>query len=296
MEVPGSTCPMIDRVAEMWIRKVDDWSGVTDKQERKRLQNRRNQRTYSTKSRDAHVHTRASTSTAPVDRQSGPKLTVVKHDDAEAVEAVVRAVNSINLITGDSELNWRIMQRFEEFALRSYVSRSLRLNILPSLSQFHFIKALWSNIDVLGLSSTDMHDDALSPFNTVLGPAHVSSSQRDRRLAELPVGLRPTALQRETLHHPWLDLLPIPAMRDNIFRLGLDLVDEDELCHAMRGVIPGQSPGVLVWGDPWVLESWEVTEEFVRSSWGWVVANCRDLMRSTNRWRMQRAEKPLFHL
>ncbi|KAJ3551888.1 hypothetical protein NPX13_g11249 [Xylaria arbuscula] len=125
---------MIDRVAEMWIRKVDDWSGVTDKQERKRLQNRRNQRTYRArkrvagrnepdrKSRDAHVHTRASTSTAPVDRQSGPKLTVVKHDDAEAVEAVVRAVNSINLITGDSELNWRIMQRFEEFALRSYVS------------------------------------------------------------------------------------------------------------------------------------------------------------------------------
>ncbi|KAI1289035.1 hypothetical protein F5Y03DRAFT_64673 [Xylaria venustula] len=303
MDTPDhSRCPMPGRLGEMWLRNIDDWSGVTNKQQRKRIQNRRNQRTYRARKRaacndelarssqDANVQTQPLTSTALVYRQSGPELS---HgiSDAEAVETVIQAISSVNILAPGSELNRRIMQRFEEYAVRSYVARSRKLNILPSLSQFNFIRALLTNVDVLGLSAADMHDDALSPFNVVVGPVHVSS-QRER-LSRLPVGLQPTDLQRGTPHHPWLDLLPVPAMRDNIFRPGVDSFDEEQLCHDMRGAIPGQNPGVLVWGDPWDPDSWEVTEEFVKS-WGWVVVNCWDLLRSTNRWRMRRSEKPLF--
>ena len=244
------------------------------------------------KSQDVNVDSRASSSAALVDRQSSPKLTG-EINDAEAVGAVVQAPSSVKFLAGNSEINWETMRRFEEFALRSYVARSQRLNILPSLSQFNFIRALLTNVNVLGLSPGDMHDAALSPFNLVAGPDPVSS--RRERLSQLPAGLRPTALQRETPHHPWFDLLPAPAMRDNLVRLGPDAVDKDDLCHAMCGKIPGQTPGVLVWGEAWDAEGWELTEEFVKS-WGWVVANCWGLMRSTNRWRMQRGEKPLFYL
>ncbi|GAP83895.2 hypothetical protein SAMD00023353_0503150 [Rosellinia necatrix] len=286
----------------MWLRDIDDWSGVTNKQQRKRIQNRRNQRTYRAKKRaacndelegsnqDASVQTQPLASTALVYRQSGPGLSPEMSDE-EAVEAVIRATSSVNILAPDSELNRWIMQRFEEYAVRNYVARSQKLNILPSLSQFNFIRALLTNVDVLGLSAADMHDDALSPFNVVAESVRVSSQHE--RLSQLPMGLRPTDLQRGTPHHPWIDLLPIPAMRDNIFRPGFDSFDEEQLCHDMRGAIPGQNPGVLVWGDPWDADSWEVTEEFVKS-WGWVVANCWDLLRSTNRWRTRRGEEPLF--
>ncbi|KAI1130094.1 hypothetical protein F5Y10DRAFT_236643 [Nemania abortiva] len=290
------------RLAHMWLRNIDDWSGVTDKRERKRIQNRRNQRTYRARrravcnngldgsSQDADAQTESSTLTTLVYRQPGPEPSH-RINDAETAEAVIRAVSSINILVPDWEPNRRIMQRFEEYAFRSYAARSQQLNILPSLSQFNFIRALFTNVDVLGLSSAEMHDDALSPFNVVFGPVHISP-QRDR-LSRLPAGLRPTDLQRETPHHPWIDLLPVPAMRDNILRPGLDSFDEDQLCHDMRGAIPGQNPGVLVWGDPWDPHSWEVTEDFVKT-WGWVVENCWDLLRSTNKWRIRRGEKPLL--
>ncbi|KAI0099096.1 hypothetical protein GGR51DRAFT_536695 [Nemania sp. FL0031] len=298
----NSRYPMAGRLAQMWLRHVDDWSGVTNKQERKRIQNRQNQRTYRARKRAAYtnepdrsnqganVRTNLLTPFALVYRQPGPE-DFQGANDAETVEAVIQAVSFVNILAPDSDLNRRIMQRFEEYAVRSYAARSCQLNILPSLSQFNFLKALFTNVDVLGLSARDMHDDALSPFNIVIGPVH-ASSQRER-LSQLPAGLRPTDLQRETPHHPWIDLIPVPAMRDNIFRPGLDSFDEEQLCRDMRGGIPGQNPGVLVWGDPWDPDSWEVSEEFVKS-WGWVVANCRDLLRSTNRWRMQRGERPLF--
>ncbi|KAJ8128802.1 hypothetical protein O1611_g4834 [Lasiodiplodia mahajangana] len=242
METPDNFGrPMAGRLAQMWLRNVDDWSGVTNKQERKRIQNRRNQRTYRARRRaactneldrsslDVSVRTNPLTPKALVYRQPRPELFLHGINDAETAEAVIQAVSSVNILTPDSELNRRIMKRFEELAVRSYAARSPQLNILPSLSQFNFLKALFTNVDVLGLSAADMHDDALSPFNVVIGPVH-ASSQRER-LSQLPLGLRPTNLQRETLHHPWIDLIPIPAMRDNIFRPGLDAFDEEQLCH-----------------------------------------------------------------
>jgi hypothetical protein len=36
------------RLVERWVRHEDDWSGITDTRERRKIQNRRNQRNRST--------------------------------------------------------------------------------------------------------------------------------------------------------------------------------------------------------------------------------------------------------
>ncbi|KAI1370134.1 hypothetical protein F4677DRAFT_451682 [Hypoxylon crocopeplum] len=302
-EFSRSYFPLSTSLAEARVRDVDDWSGVADSRQRRRIQNRRNQRARRAKKRgecdkadnespaadEQLVSTRADPTRLP-----GYAGWFLEVHGAEATKAIIRAINLVNILDPNSERNRLVMQRFEDFASRSYAIRVPELSILPSLSQYNFVRALMANIDVLGLSTEEMDDEAFSPFNAVAGPVRVNSTRTS--LSQLPAGLQPTELQCTALHHPWIDLLPVPAMRDNILRRELDSPDEEELCHAMRGLTPDHNPGMLVWRDPWDSTGWEVTEEFARSSWGWVIAGCRDLLRSTNNWRAQRGENPLFLL
>ena len=192
-------------------------------------------------------------------------------------------INLVKILEPSWEGNRLLMQRFEAFATRSYTARIGALSILPSLSQLNFVKALFANMEVLGLSDEEMDDEALSPFNRLLGPFPLQPDLTITKFSKLPTALQPTGLQHATPHHPWIDL-PMLAMRDNIFRQEVNSFDEEELCHAMRGQAPDHNPGLLVWRDPWDPAGWEVTEEFIRS-WGWAIANT---------WRARRGEKPLF--
>ncbi|KAL2220361.1 hypothetical protein M432DRAFT_315163 [Thermoascus aurantiacus ATCC 26904] len=99
--------------------------------------------------------------------------------------------------------------------------------------------------------------------------------------------------RRTVPHHPWLDLLPVPRMRDNLLLAG-DSFDDTRLCHDLGGyqsVRTGRT-GVIVWGDPWDPNGLEVTDAFV-TAWGWVIQDCWDLF---EKWRAQRGEKPLFRV
>lgn len=48
--------------------------------------------------------------------------------------------------------------------------------------------------------------------------------------------------------------------------------------------------GLINWGDPWNIESWEVTPGFLKK-WGWAFEGCDDLLRASNRWRASRNEE-----
>jgi hypothetical protein len=213
--------------------------------------------------------------------------------EVDISETTIRIINLVKILEPHWEGNQLALQRFEAFATSSHAAHIRALNILPSLSQFNFIKALFANIEVFGLSDEEMDDEALSPFNKLLGPFPIQPEIAKARFDNLPTSLRPTELQHATPHHPWIDLLPMPAMRDNILRQDVNSFDEEELCHAMRGQAPEHNAGLLVWRDPWDPTGWEVTEEFIKS-WGWVVVGCMDLIHSTNTWRARRGEKPLF--
>ena len=64
----------------------------------------------------------------------------------------------------------------------------------------------------------------------------------------------------------------------------LPSIDDSDITSDRRGLI--------VWGDPWILENWEITPGFVRK-WAWAVEGCDDLIRATNKWRTSRGEEPI---
>jgi hypothetical protein len=179
----------------------------------------------------------------------------------------------------------KMMFRFEESAYRDYALGSPRVDHLLTLIQFNVFRALLRNTSALGFTMEWLNEDALSPFN-MTNPEPIAIS--------CPPNLRPTSLQRTILHHPWLDLFPIPAMRDNILRAG-DSFDDTQLCMDLVEFwnSPSERSGLIVWGDPWDLRNWEVSEEFL-SKWAWVIKGCQELFQSTNDWRMKRGEKRLF--
>jgi hypothetical protein len=128
-----------------------------------------------------------------------------------------------------------------------------------------------------------LEEDAISPWNSTSGSV----------ISSCPASLRPTAIQRTIPHHPWIDLFPIPQMRDNMLLAG-DSYDEYELCNDLVDFcdVPNEKTGLIVWGEPWDPSGWEMSESFL-SRWRWVVKGCIGLLASTNYWRAQRGESEL---
>ena len=65
----------------------------------------------------------------------------------------------------------------------------------------------------------------------------------------------------------------------------LENADDDEITAKRRGLI--------VWGEPWDVERWEVTPGFV-GKWRWVLKGCEELIAGSNKWRAKRDEGPLL--
>ncbi|OAG02001.1 uncharacterized protein CC84DRAFT_1098639 [Paraphaeosphaeria sporulosa] len=111
----------------------------------------------------------------------------------------------------------------------------------------------------------------------------------------LPPTLAPTPLQQRVPHEPWMDLFPLPALRDKLIKAE-EPFDSCELCFDILGALVEKNipwKGILIWGDPWLLSSWELSEGFWKR-WGWLMRGCGDdVMLSTNRWRATRGEQAL---
>ncbi|KAL2214414.1 hypothetical protein CC79DRAFT_1265501 [Sarocladium strictum] len=173
----------------------------------------------------------------------------------------------------------RLLNGYKQWMQASFSSPSPRSDTLFTLVQFNVFRALDCNARLLFLPRNHAFDD------------DSTSIMADPRYL-IPDGiappLRPTHLQRTVSHHPWIDLLPLPRMRDNLIRAG-ESYDEEALCNGLVGCgsDAGDRMGMLVWGQPWDPAGWEVTEEFLER-WGWTVAGCRELFESTNHWRKKR--------
>lgn len=178
-----------------------------------------------------------------------------------------------------------LMAQFERRATESYLRGSPQIDHLISLSRLNVWHAANENIVALGMTAEYLCADAsISIFSTpsvgVLKDA-------------IPPSLQPTTLQKVAPHHPWLDIFPFPSVRDNLICKGNDL-DDDDLCHDLMGFWDTRRPNatLLVWGPPWDPSNWEVTEAFARK-WAWTLKGCPEILKSTNRWRVRRGEKPL---
>jgi len=179
----------------------------------------------------------------------------------------------------------RIHCQFVEWLRRIEALRAPTTDNLLTLVKFNVLRAMISNTTTLGLSvSETMKDECLSTF-----------PQTNARtiVPVLPISLHPTVLQQKIDHHPWIDMLPIPRMRDNLLLAG-DTYDDMAICGDLVGFFSSSRTdgGMVVWGEPWNELSWELTPEFV-GRWAWTVQGCETLFRATNCWRERRGERPL---
>lgn len=129
----------------------------------------------------------------------------------------------------------------------------------------------------------------------------------------LPPALAPTSLQQRVPHEPFKVLFALPGLRNKLIKAE-EPFDSCELCIDILGgsvekAIPwvhDEEPatandgyevyekGLIIWGDPWPIDSWELSEEFW-SKWGFFFfRGCGEgILLSTNRWRAVREEDAL---
>jgi len=181
----------------------------------------------------------------------------------------------------DLESEITIIQ-FEQSAVKTFLLGSPDIDDLLTLIPFNMWRALINNARALHYEMEDMDsDDSLSRFYDTVDDGR-----------QCPPSLRPTAVQRSIPHHPWLDLFPIPRMRDNLILAGGSL-NEDELCIQLVGFSSANAgSGIAIWGEADDPLNWEVTEAFVRN-WKWILEGCDIILESTNKWRVKRGEKRL---
>ncbi|KAF4973197.1 hypothetical protein FSARC_449 [Fusarium sarcochroum] len=143
----------------------------------------------------------------------------------------------------------------------------------------------------------------------------VTVRPRDRP-ALIPHRLQPTHLQMNSPHPHWIDTLPFPDIRDNLIRKQL-IFDHVQFLEDIVGdfvyvlppavpyetsfrpvekmrddYIPNHDPGLILWGEPHLRDSWEVTPKFL-AKWAWLIGDCKDLVRVSNKQRLSRGERPM---
>jgi hypothetical protein len=146
----------------------------------------------------------------------------------------------------------------------------------------------------------------------------------------MPGSLYPTLLQMNCVHTSWIDMFPFPKFRNNLINKGVGFVPEEMCQDLFGDIFPDfltpilggnesallstlpSTPAIsgasnnrefgnpddytagrrclITWGDPWKIESWEVTPGFL-NSWGWALEGCDDLIQASNRWRALRNEE-----
>ncbi|EUC46541.1 hypothetical protein COCMIDRAFT_35894 [Bipolaris oryzae ATCC 44560] len=113
----------------------------------------------------------------------------------------------------------------------------------------------------------------------------------------VPGNLVPTVVQLSIRHHPWLDLFPLPRMRDNLLLATNSYLSPEEEQEPFDDIMDSgrgkhEWTGLVVWGEPWDPQNWEVSKPFLEK-WYWLMIGCPEIIDSTNRWRRLRGEKPL---
>lgn len=181
----------------------------------------------------------------------------------------------------------KTVDNYRTAMFENYIIGSPRVDQLLTLIQFNVFRAFLNNTVSMGFTMEWLESaDAISPF------CFASSIQMS---SLCPASLQPTSRQVAVSHHPWIDLLPVPTMRENLLCALENDWDDTDLCRDLVEFCqePKELVGLIIWGEPWDPSGWEITEGFLKK-WAWVVKDCIELFKSTDHWREMRGDKKLF--
>ncbi|KFA69282.1 hypothetical protein S40285_09536 [Stachybotrys chlorohalonatus IBT 40285] len=208
--------------------------------------------------------------------------------------------------------------------LLTYPARDHLLNLI----QYNVFSGLIRNKSVLASFATYFNGEAVATpvtFGEKVYPGRAAIVSTAFTNYNTAANLLPTGLQSSIEHSKWIDLIPFPGMRDNLIKweayydhaeLAYDLIgnllDLSNFPKAQTSAWPSthkqnvvesstrdegirddlNSHGLILWGEPHNIESWEVTPGFLQK-WGWTIEGCQNLVDFTNHWRLSRGEEPL---
>lgn len=200
---------------------------------------------------------------------------------------------------------------------------------LLHLIHYNVFRAFVSNKRTLNVLLTGWTEKPSSPNTCPIGGPYRDDTMVYPLNPNIPTALVPTHLQQTRLHSLWINFIPFPRVRDNLIRregsfdhweLLQDLIGElmsftpsreqrktsysftvsdpkpkSALSHVLEqdgDEITAGRNGLIVWGEPHDMRSWEATPQFLRK-WAWAVKGCTELIDCSNRWRRLRGEEDL---
>lgn len=260
----------------------ENWRGKNDPAERRRIQNRLNQRAFRQRQRageQSKAYKPRSTSSAS-DSQKDDSASS-SEDEAESPQArnttpfrQYGTVGTTTISAGERPEGMRDPQGRIWDELAQLINRN-------------FMSAVVSNAQQLGLDMSALR--STTPLTTPKPAGR-----------QVPASLKPVELQHQVAHDPVIDTIPHARLRFNILRaIAMAQIDAVAFSRCIRGSGAleesaghnWQRSGLVVWSSPESLESWELSEPFVRR-WAALLQGCEDLIAATNAWRARRGERP----
>jgi hypothetical protein len=103
----------------------------------------------------------------------------------------------------------------------------------------------------------------------------------------LPAQLKPTALQLQSPHHAYIDMIPSPSLRDRLIAVG-PANSNTFMTQACTIACDIEDTGqMIVWGEDWLNEfAWEFSAAVLERWGGWLLP--QEWGQRANFWRRQR--------
>ncbi|KAH9845465.1 alpha/beta hydrolase fold [Teratosphaeria destructans] len=264
----------------------ENWQGKNDPQERRRIQNRLNQRAFRQRQRageSSKVYHRRS---APASPSPAADRSRIRSDDLRVDPPAEESKAHCS--------RYQVEPRATSAPAASQgsaASKDLFWDELARTINRNLVAATLTNARHLGLDLVALQS----------GTSTYTTRPSARQARPLPPTLVPVELQFQVAHDPIIDTLPHPRLRYNILHaITGGQLDAASLSRSIRasGALRQRgdegSPrfGLVVWSEPELLASWELSEDFVRR-FAFLLEGCEDLLVVTNAWRSRRGERPI---